>query len=302
MTSEWPAGVLGRGVHHHVGPEGERLLEVRRGEGVVHHQQRPGVVGDGGERGDVTDVEQRVGGRLDPDDLRARGDRRCRRGGVVHGGGRVLQAPARGDLVDQPVGAAVRVVGDDDVVAGHAHRVQQGVLRGQPGGEGEASFALLQGGQVALERRAGRVGRAAVLVATAQPPDTVLLVGRGGVDGRDHRTRHRVGLVARMDRAGLETSLVRVLLRHTARLRDRHRACSLTGHATRPHRCAPARPTAGAGGRPRPRRRRRPGGPGPGHRCASAGAGPLHAVRRAGVCRRQTHSASTTSSPRWRTG
>ena len=41
-----PAEVLGRGVHHDVGAEPERLLEVRRGEGVVDDEQRARVVGD----------------------------------------------------------------------------------------------------------------------------------------------------------------------------------------------------------------------------------------------------------------
>ena len=55
------ADVLGRGVHDDVGAEGQRLLEVRRGERVVDDEQRARVVGDRGERLDVADVEQRVG-------------------------------------------------------------------------------------------------------------------------------------------------------------------------------------------------------------------------------------------------
>ena len=50
---------------------------------------------------------------------------------------RVLDAPTAGDLVEQPVGAAVGVVGDDDVVAGPEQRAQHGVLAGEAGGEGE---------------------------------------------------------------------------------------------------------------------------------------------------------------------
>ena len=38
---------------------------------------------------------------------------------------------------EEPVGAAVGVVGDDDVVAGAEHGAQHGVLGGEAGGEGE---------------------------------------------------------------------------------------------------------------------------------------------------------------------
>ena len=66
-TSEWPPAYLVVECTHHVRAEGQRRLEVRRGEGVVDHQQRPGVVRDRRERLDVADVEQRVGGGLHPD-------------------------------------------------------------------------------------------------------------------------------------------------------------------------------------------------------------------------------------------
>ena len=113
-----PAAVLRGGVDDDVGAEGQRLLEVRRGEGVVDDEQRAGLVGDRGERLDVADVEQRVGGRLDPHQPgRTRPDRGPHRVEVGHRRRAVLEAPALLDLVEQPEGAAVRVVGDDHVVA-----------------------------------------------------------------------------------------------------------------------------------------------------------------------------------------
>ncbi len=56
-----PAEVLRRRVDDDVGPEGEWLLEVRRGERVVDDDTRPAVVGEGGDRLDVDAAEQRVG-------------------------------------------------------------------------------------------------------------------------------------------------------------------------------------------------------------------------------------------------
>ena len=131
---------------------------------------------------------------------------------VAHRGRAVVEAPDLLDLVEEAERAAVRVVGDDGVVAGPGERTDQGVLGGQPAGEGEAALTHLDGGQRTLQRGAGGVGRAAVLVAAAQAADTVLLVGAGGVDGRDHRSGHLVRLVARVDRPRLETGLARVFV------------------------------------------------------------------------------------------
>ena len=161
-----------------------------------------------GERLDVADVEQRVGRRLDPDQPGLAGpDRGPHRVEVGDRGGVVPQPPRVRDLGEEPVGAAVRVVGDDHVVARPAQRPQQGVLGREPAGEREAALALLERGDVALERGAGGVGGAAVLVAAAQAADAVLLVGAGRVDRRDHRPGRRVGLVAGVDRTRLEAGL-----------------------------------------------------------------------------------------------
>ena len=133
-------------------------------------------------------------------------------------GAELYSSPHGGHLVDQPVGAAVRVVGDHHVVAGVADRPQQGVLGSQPGGEREPALPLLQGRDVALERSAGGVAGAAVLVAAAHPADTVLLVGGGGVDGRDHRAGHRRPARSRHGWRGSRSPIVAVFLGHRARL------------------------------------------------------------------------------------
>ena len=56
-----PAEVLRRRVDDHIGPEGERLLEVGGGERVVDDNQRSAVVGEGGDCLDVDAAEQGVG-------------------------------------------------------------------------------------------------------------------------------------------------------------------------------------------------------------------------------------------------
>ena len=185
-----PAEVLGRRVHDDVGAERERLLQVGRGEGVVDDEQRAGARG-----------------RRRP----ARRCRRCRAAGwsasrprppgssgriaartasrSLRSAGGVLEPPA----ARRPWRTAgrcrrTRRRGCTHVVAGPADRAQQGVLGGQPGGEGEAR-ARRPRARPGTSSSAVRVGlaRAAVLVAAAQPADAVLLVGGGLVDRRPPR-------------------------------------------------------------------------------------------------------------------
>jgi hypothetical protein len=115
------AQVLGGRVDHHVRAERQRVLQVRRGEGVVHHQQRARVGAQRRHGGDVHDGQQRVGGRLHPhrayrpllqgmlNDLR-----------VGHWHRLVTHLPGREHLVEEPVGPAVGVLRDEHMVAGAA--------------------------------------------------------------------------------------------------------------------------------------------------------------------------------------
>ena len=74
-------------------------------------------------------------------------------------------------------------------------------------GEREAERPVLEGCDALLERGAGRVAAAGVLVAPTEPTDAVLLVGAGREDRRDHGACRRVGLVACVDRPRLEAEL-----------------------------------------------------------------------------------------------
>ena len=147
------AQVLGGRVDHGVGPEGERLLQVGRGERVVHREQGAGRVRDLRERADVGDRQQRVGRRLDPDQPRAvRGHRGPDRVGVGDRHRVVGDSPARHHLVEQPERAAVRVVRDQHVVAWLADRADQAVLGGHPRRERQRPDAAFERGQALLER------------------------------------------------------------------------------------------------------------------------------------------------------
>src|SRR5690606_39054807 len=83
------------------------------------------------------------------------------------------------------------------------NRTDQRVLGGQAGAEGESVVAELGASKLCLQRVAGRVGAAAVLVAVSQAADAVLGVGRGEVQRWNYSTGDRLEFLARMDKAGV---------------------------------------------------------------------------------------------------
>ena len=110
--------VLGGGVDDHIGPKLQRLLEIRRGEGVVHDDPDGGViaVGDGRDGGDVHHLQGGVAGGFEIDDfcfLRQSGFHRIQIRKVDKSG---LDAELGHAVVHQREGAAVERVGGDDLV------------------------------------------------------------------------------------------------------------------------------------------------------------------------------------------
>ena len=167
-----PAEVLGRRVHHHVGTQQQRLLQVGGGECVVDDQESSGVVSDVGDRGDIRDVQQRIGRGFDPDQPRStwlygRGD------GIEvgHGGGRVVDSPGRCHLREEAIGPAIGVVGDNRVSTRGQDGAHQRVLGGESRGESQTAgigvFRRLERGKAFLECGARGVRAPGVLVSVA---------------------------------------------------------------------------------------------------------------------------------------
>ena len=153
------------------------------------------------DRGDVRDAQQRVGRRLAPDDPGGRPQRRAQRVDVREVHRRVLDPPRCEDLVDEPERAAVGVVRDDEVVAGAHQHAQEDVARSHTRAERPAVPAALERGQAFLQRGAGGVRAARVLVpARARAADAVLDEGGRQVQGGDHRARGGVGVLPGVDR------------------------------------------------------------------------------------------------------
>ena len=156
---------------------------------------------------EVGEAQHRVGRRLEEQHLRVRAEsppRSAARSGRVDVGEVEPVLPQH--ALEQPVRAAVGVVGDHDVVAGLEQR-HHGAGRRHARGERERGLAVLDGGDVALERRARRVLRARVFVALVTP-ECLLHVGRGLINRGDDGAGRRVRLLAGVDADGAEPRVV----------------------------------------------------------------------------------------------
>ena len=193
------ADELGGGFHNDVGAVLQRAEQVRGGEGVVDDHRQMMLVGDGGDGFEVRQVGVRIAEGLEVDELGVLLDgvlELLRVLGGDEGGG---DAVARQGVAQQVEGAAVHVLGCDDVVAGLgdvAHRVFHG---GRAGRDGQARGAAFEGRDAVFEHALGGVGQTAVDVARVRQSEAGLGVvevvedvGGGLVD------RHRAGVGGRV--------------------------------------------------------------------------------------------------------
>ena len=192
--------VLGRRVEHDVGPVLERPLEIRGGEGVVHHVQVPVRLGEIAERGQIRQVHHRIGRRLAVDHAGGRRERPLDVADVAHVHEGDADAQVAVDPLHQPVASAVDVLAADDVISG-LEQLQHRVEGGQAGAEGKAVGGALEAGHVSLQRLPGGVLGPAVLVAPVLA-EAGLDVGGRLVDRRHDRAGERLDDLPGMHGAG----------------------------------------------------------------------------------------------------
>jgi hypothetical protein len=199
-----PAQVLGGRVHHHVGAMRDRVLQRRRGEGVVAGQQRALRVRQLRQRRQVGDAQLRVRGRFRPQQLRRRRDRGAHRGEVAELHPAQLHAALGKEFLAKHAQAGVAVGRDQHFGAGR-HRLQQRVHRRHAGGKGERRRAAFHRGQRGLEPVLGGIALARILVAGDTLARRSVRVGRGQVQRRRDRAGGRVRLAAGMHSNGFRT-------------------------------------------------------------------------------------------------
>ena len=125
--------------------------------------------------------------------------------GVGHVDDGVFHTPEGEDLLDEAVGAAVGVVGYDDVVAGFEQDAQDDVDSCHAGGVGDGEVGVFKRRNSFFQGGDGGVSHACVFVAAAEFGEAVLGEGGGGVDGGVDWPVEAVGLVACVDGVGGES-------------------------------------------------------------------------------------------------
>ena len=199
------AEIFRHAVDDEVGAELEGLLEERRRERVVDDEQRAGLRAPRprSRRCRTPAAADWSATRSRPASSSARAPPRARPASPMSIW-RMTQPSGWKTLVEDPVGAAVDVERDDDLVARPEVGLQHRVLRRQPGREhrrsARTSFEL---GQHRLEPRARRVVRPRVVEA-AIDTRLVLLVGGRLEDRRDQRTGLRLRRLSGVNRLGGE--------------------------------------------------------------------------------------------------
>jgi len=152
-------------VHNQIRAERERLLPGGRKKGVVHCDERSAVMRELRDGGDVGDAQQRIARRLDPHQRRR--PRQCPTHACLIAEVDELHLPFAAAVpgVEQPVRAAVAVVGHDDAGA-RGHEVAYDGNRCHAARRHDRAAPLLELRERTGQQVAGRVARARVVVRT----------------------------------------------------------------------------------------------------------------------------------------
>ncbi len=150
-------------VHDDIGAECERLLQDRRGKGVVAGEQRALCVRDLRERDDVRDLHARIRWRFRPDQRHAAGTRRTNAGKVAHVDGDGDDAASHEKILREQAQSGVAVVGNQDARAVR-QRFEQRRDCGHARGKGQCDGAAFKRGERGFQAILGRVAFTLVFV------------------------------------------------------------------------------------------------------------------------------------------
>ena len=157
--------MLGGRIDDDVGAELQRPLQQRRGEHIVDHDQRAGLLGDLRHGFDVHQLEHGIGRRLEEEGARVGLHRLLPGLEIAAVDQRGLDAVARQQVLDDVAAAAEQRAGRDDMVAGLQMAKQRGRDRGHAARGAARGVGAFQRAHARLEHGDGGVGVAAIDVA-----------------------------------------------------------------------------------------------------------------------------------------
>ena len=181
---------LGEAVHHEVGPERERPLQVRARERVVDDHDQAARVGGGRDQRQVDDLERGIGRALDDQHAAALAGDAVDAGQLGERHEPRADPEARQRVGQQAHGPAVERGAAEHLVARLHQREHRARHRRHARGQRERRLRLLERGQPLLEVAHGRVRVARVeeeLLVAAEI--AAQLVGRGEGEGGGLRDR-----------------------------------------------------------------------------------------------------------------
>ena len=187
-----PGQRLGEAVHHEVGAQRERPLQVRRGEGVVDDHGDPAGMRRRARRREVHDLERRVGRALEDQHARRPAGDPIDAQQVLVRHEPPADAQARQGVDEQPQRAAVERGRAEHLVPGPHERQHGAGHRGHARGQRERRLGALERGERLLERAHRRVRVARVEEQLLVALDVAPHLGGGGErEGRGLHDRRR---------------------------------------------------------------------------------------------------------------
>ena len=180
--------MLGCRMHDEIGAEFDRPLQRRRAQHVVHRKHGTRLFRQRGQRGDVGDLAERVGGGLQEQELRVRPQRALP---LAKARGRHegrLDAELREQRRIELHGGAEHGVRTHHVLARLEHHHRQAQDRGHAGGGRDAGVRAFERGEPVLHHGHGGIGIARVDELVAGTAEA----GRGRGRALEHEARRQV--------------------------------------------------------------------------------------------------------------
>ena len=156
--------MLGAGIDHDIGPQLQRLLQQRRGEDIVHHDDRARGVGQFGHRRQIDQFQHRVGWRFQQHEAGRPGQCRLPLAKVRAIDEYGLDAELRQQGRDDPVAGSEQGPRCHHPVAGLQVRQQRGIDGGHAGGRGAAVLGAFNQAKPLFQHRQRRIGKAGILI------------------------------------------------------------------------------------------------------------------------------------------
>ena len=199
-------------VHHHICPKFKGPAQIRRAEGVIHHQRDVRVVRNLCHRGDIQNVVKRIADRLGINRLGGRCDRLGKVLGIIRINKMGLDPHPTKGVVKLRVGSAIKRACSHQFIAGLQKGKQRYHLCGHARSDHQPRPAAFKRREPLLQHGIGRIHHPRIHIAEGLKVEktrgmvrAVEYIGRGLVDRCRTRPRSCVRHLARVQTERFES-------------------------------------------------------------------------------------------------